>query len=115
VIGGSVDGEGRRLGLPGAVLLGFYDGDRFVYAGKTGTGFTHAMLAKLAEMMRPLARQTSPFDVGRPPKGAHFVEPRLVGEFEFAEWTQAGDLRAPSFKGLRQDKDPRQVVREVAR
>jgi bifunctional non-homologous end joining protein LigD len=43
------------------------------------------------------------------------VEPRLVGEFEFAEWTQAGDLRAPSFKGLREDKDPRQVVREVAR
>jgi bifunctional non-homologous end joining protein LigD len=64
-----VEGEGRRLGLPGAVLLGYFDGDRFVYAGKTGTGFTHAMLAKLAEMMRPLARQTSPFDAGRPPKG----------------------------------------------
>jgi bifunctional non-homologous end joining protein LigD len=72
------------------------------------------MLAKLHAMMRPLARETSPFDVSRPPKGAHFVEPRLVGEFEFAEWTGAGDLRAPSFKGLRQDKDPRQVVREVA-
>jgi bifunctional non-homologous end joining protein LigD len=85
VIGGWVEGEGRHLGLPGAVLLGYYDGDRFVYAGKTGTGFTHAMLAKLAEMMRPLERETSPFDVGRPPKGAHFVEPRLVGEFEFAE------------------------------
>jgi bifunctional non-homologous end joining protein LigD len=115
VIGGWVEGEGRRRGLPGALLLGYYDGDRFVYAGKTGTGFTHAMLAKLAELMRPLERETSPFDAGRPPAGAHFVEPRLVGEFEFAEWTSAGDLRAPSFKGLREDKDPRQVVREVAR
>jgi bifunctional non-homologous end joining protein LigD len=69
------------------------------------------MLAKLAEMMRPVAQETSPFDVGRPPRGAHLVESRLVGESEFAEWTQAGDLRAPSFKGLRQDKGPRQVVR----
>jgi bifunctional non-homologous end joining protein LigD len=114
VIGGWVDGEGRRLGLPGALLLGVYDGDRFVYAGKAGTGFTHAMLAKLAGLMRSLARWTSPFDVGRPPTSAHFVEPRLVAEFEFSEWTSAGDLRAASFKGLREDTDPRQVVRETA-
>ncbi len=115
VIGGWVEGEGRRRGLPGAVLLGYYDGDHFVYAGKAGTGFTHDMLARLADLMRPLARSSSPFDVGRPPAGAHFVEPRLVGEFEFSEWTSAGDLRAPSFKGLREDKDARQVVREVPR
>ena len=87
-------------------------GDRFVYAGKTGTGFTHAMLARLAELMRPLERERSPFDVGRPPPGAHFVEPRLVGEFEFAEWTDEGKVRAGVFKGLRADKDPREVVRE---
>jgi len=53
--------------------------------------------------MATLERESSPFDVGRPPKGAHFVEPGLVGEFEFAEWTQAVDGRAPTFKGLRED------------
>jgi len=61
--------------------------------------------------MHPSQRDPRHRLLGWPP---HFVEPRLVGEFEFAEWTQAGDLRAPSFKGLREDKDPRQVVREVA-
>ena len=50
--------------------------------------------------------------MGKPPRDAHFVEPKLVGEFKFAEWTKGGQLRAPVFKGLRDDKDPREVVRE---
>ena len=113
VIGGWVDGEGRRRGLPGALLVGCYQDGRFAYAGKVGTGFTHATLKKLAALMRPLARRVSPFEVGRPPSAARFVEPRLVAEFEFSEWTKGGELRAPSFKGLREDKDAREVVRET--
>jgi bifunctional non-homologous end joining protein LigD len=113
VIAGWVDGEGRRKGLPGALLVGYYDGGQLMYAGKVGTGFTERTLAKLATMLRSIERSSSPFDRGRPPPGAHFVEPRLVAEIEFSEWTRAGDLRAPSFKGLREDKDPREVIREI--
>jgi bifunctional non-homologous end joining protein LigD len=112
VIGGWVEGEGKRKGLPGALLVGYYEGDKLAYAGKVGTGFTEEMLERLARLMAPLARDTSPFDAGQPPRDAHFVEPKLVGEFRFAEWTKGGQLRAPAFKGLRDDKDPREVVRE---
>jgi bifunctional non-homologous end joining protein LigD len=62
--------------------------------------------------MVPLARDESPFAGGRTPAGAHFVEPRLVGQFELADWTRAGQVRAGAFKGLREDVDPREVVRE---
>ena len=112
VIGGWLEGEGRRRGLPGALLVGYYQDGRFVYAGKVGTGFTDAMLARLHALMQPLERSEPPFEVGKPPSRAHFVEPKLVAEFEFSEWTRAGELRAPSFKGLREDKDARDVVRE---
>jgi bifunctional non-homologous end joining protein LigD len=112
VIGGWMDGEGKRQGLPGALLVGYREGDRFVYAGRIGTGFTDATLARLAALMAPLERPDSPFDTEGPPRHAHFVEPRLVGEFEFGEWTQAGQVRAGAFKGLREDRDPREVVRE---
>ena len=112
VIGGWLEGEGRRRGLPGALLVGYYQDGRFVYAGKVGTGFTDAMLARLHALMQPLERSEPPFKVGKPPSRAHFVEPKLVAEFEFSEWTRAGELRAPSFKGLREDKDARDVVRE---
>jgi bifunctional non-homologous end joining protein LigD len=113
VIGGWVDGEGRRQGVPGALLLGYYEDGRLLYASKVGTGFTDATLARLAALLRPLERDTSPFDAGGPPGHPHFVEPRLVAEVEFSEWTRGRELRAPSFKGLRDDKDPRDVVREV--
>ena len=112
VIGGWLEGEGKRRGQPGSLLVGFYDKDKFVYAGKVGTGFTDAMLDKLQAALKPLEQDKNPFDIGSPPRAAHFVKPKLVAEFEFVEWTRSGQLRAPSFKGLRADKPAREVVRE---
>ena len=114
VIGGWMEGEGKRQGAPGALLAGYWEGDNFVYAGRVGTGFTDATLARLANALAPLQRDGSPFTTGRTPAGAHFVEPQLVAEIEFGEWTRAGQIRAAAFKGLRRDADPRQVVRETA-
>lgn len=113
VIGGWSTGEGRRAGTIGALLVGYYDGDRFIYAGHVGTGFTDRLLDELRKEMTPLQRPDSPFDTPVPRlENVTFVEPRLVGEVEFSEWTRDGTLRQPAFKGLREDKDPRQVVRE---
>lgn len=113
VIGGWLDGEGKRQGHPGALLVGYYDaGGNFVYAGKVGTGFTDATLDRLNAMLKPLAIDSSPFDAGSPPRKAHFVKPEVVADFEFVEWTRGGQLRAPAFKGFRNDKRPREVVRE---
>jgi len=113
VIGGWLEGEGRRRGYPGALLVGYYEGARLVYAGKVGTGFTDTMLEKLAGLMKPLAQEKSAFEAGSaPPRAAHFVKPKLVADFEFVEWTRSGQLRAPSFKGLRNDKPAKEVIRE---
>jgi bifunctional non-homologous end joining protein LigD len=116
VIGGWLPGKGRREGEIGALLVGYYepgDGEpRLRYAGKVGTGFTDESLRRLANLMEPLARDESPFDAGRVPSDAVFVEARLVAEVEFNEWTGAGTLRHPSFKGLRDDKEPTEVIRE---
>ena len=115
VIGGYTAGEGRRHGHVGALLLGYYDDQgRFTYAGKVGTGFAQRDLDELAALLEPLRRPTSAYEVGKPPRSAVFVEPDLVGEFEFTEWTEDGTLRHPSYKGLRRDKPAREVVRETA-
>jgi bifunctional non-homologous end joining protein LigD len=84
----------------------------FKYAGKVGTGFTEQTLAELGSLLAPLARKDSPFEGRQPPKGAKYVDPELVAEVEFSEWTQGGTVRQPSFKGLRDDKDANAVVRE---
>jgi bifunctional non-homologous end joining protein LigD len=112
VIGGWLEGEGKRRGFPGALLVGYYREGSFVYAGKVGTGFTDKTLDKLNTLLKPLGVDKSPFDTGSPPRAAHFVKPKVVAEFEFVEWTRSGQLRAPSFKGFREDKAAREVVRE---
>jgi bifunctional non-homologous end joining protein LigD len=113
VIGGWVPGEGRRAKRIGALLLGFYEDSKFRYAGRCGTGFTEQVLEDLARRLNPLRRKTSPFDVApKLPRGVVYVEPCLVAEIEFREWTAERVLRAPSYKGLREDKAPREVVLE---
>jgi bifunctional non-homologous end joining protein LigD len=110
VIGGWIPGEGRRTDRIGALLMGYYRDGEFVCAGRVGTGFTEATLGELMAKLKPLRRKESPFTTGpKLPREAVFVEPRLVAEVEFREWTADGVMRAPSFKGLREDKDPTEV------
>jgi bifunctional non-homologous end joining protein LigD len=112
VIGGYTPGEGRRRDRVGALAVGYYEDGKLKYAGKVGTGFTEQTLALLSKELDPLRTDQSPFEGRQPPKDTIFVEPRLVAEVEFREWTRSGTLRAPSFKGLRPDKDPSEVIRE---
>jgi bifunctional non-homologous end joining protein LigD len=115
VIGGFTDPRGSRIGF-GALLLGYYDaGGRLAYAGKVGTGFTEKLLRSLHKSLVALERSSPPFGTGAalPHSGVHWVEPRLVGQVGFSEWTRDGELRHPRFQGLRDDKDPADVVREV--
>lgn len=116
VIGGFTDPRGTRSGL-GALLLGYYDDDgRLIYAGKVGTGFDEATLASLRRRLGDLERPRPAFARGALPRSqVHWVEPRLVGQVAFTEWTGAGQLRHPRYLGLRRDKDPASVTREEAR
>src|SRR5271165_4691170 len=116
IIGGWNRGEGGRAHTIGSLLLGVYDDDRLRYAGNVGTGFTEATLTDLLRQLAPLERETSPFSTPVPPRyarGAHWAEPRLVGEVAFTEWTADGSMRHPSWRGLRADKDPGAVHREA--
>ncbi|MEV8212206.1 ATP-dependent DNA ligase [Leifsonia sp. NPDC077715] len=114
VIAGWTPGNGRRANTIGALLLGIPDGDRLQYVGKVGTGFSDRALDDLSAKLAKLERKTRTME-GVPSadaRGAHWVRPDLVGEVEFAEWTGPGRLRQPSWRGLRPDKRPDQVVRE---
>jgi bifunctional non-homologous end joining protein LigD len=116
VVGGWQPGERGRSGQIGSLLIGVYEASGLAYAGHVGTGFTRQTLDLLARRLAPLRRATSPFVTEVPPEHARFAvwaEPALVVEVAFTEWTTAGRLRAPSYKGLRDDKDPREVVRET--
>jgi bifunctional non-homologous end joining protein LigD len=117
VVGGWVPGDGKRRDRIGALLVGVRDDDGSLrHVGRVGTGFTEAELDRLADKLRPLEREDSPFAPGGPkiPRGAVFADPELVAEVEFREWTDGGQLRAPSYKGLRDDKPSELVVREEA-
>jgi DNA ligase D-like protein (predicted ligase) len=113
VIGGWTAPRGSRTHL-GALLVGYFDEDgRLRYAGKVGTGFDRGTLTELAERLAPLERETPPFVPEKGlPRAATWVEPELVAQIAFMEWTPDGRLRHPSFLGLRFDKDAREVVRE---
>jgi bifunctional non-homologous end joining protein LigD len=118
VVGGWLPGKGARGGTLGALLVGYYedpaDSDSLRYAGRVGTGFDDAELQRLARELDSRRRRGSPFTSGpNPPREARFVEPQLVVEVEFSEWTRDGVLRAPSYKGLRTDKPAQQVVLEA--
>ena len=112
VIGGWTSGSGRRSGSLGALLVGYHRGAELVYAGKVGTGYSDADLAMLAKRLAPLERKRSPFGDVKLPTDSTFVKPELVCECSFAEWTQQGRLRHPSYLGLREDKAAADVVRE---
>jgi bifunctional non-homologous end joining protein LigD len=112
VIGGFTSPHGKRTDF-GALLVGYHEDGTLRYAGKVGTGFDQRTLSDLGERMRHLERDEPPFaDVHPIPKGTHWIEPRLVGQFAFTEWTRDGRLRHPRYLGLRDDKPPRDVVRE---
>jgi DNA ligase D-like protein (predicted ligase) len=116
VIGGFTDPQRSRSGL-GALLLGYYDREgRLTYAGKVGTGFGDADLASLRRALGRMERQRPAFGRGTLPRSqVHWVEPKLVSQVAFTEWTGAGQLRHPRYLGLRRDKDLAAVTREVAR
>jgi bifunctional non-homologous end joining protein LigD len=113
VIGGYTDPQRSRAGF-GALLLGYHDPDgQLAYAGKVGTGFDTQTLLRLHDELAGLERDRPPFARGTLPRSrVHWVEPRLVGQVAFTEWTRDGQLRHPRFQGLRRDKQPSDVVRE---
>jgi bifunctional non-homologous end joining protein LigD len=115
VIGGWKAGEGGRTSGIGALLMGIPDGEKLHFAGRVGTGFTDRELAKLKKTLAPLRTDESPFDAPLPrseARGVTFVEPVLVGEVRYSEWTPDNRLRQSSWRGLRPDKKPSEVVRE---
>ena len=113
VIVGWTDPSGSRSDL-GALLVAYNEGGALRYAGKVGTGFKQHDLDMLSKQLRPLERAEPPVEreLGLPRKGAHWAEPKLVAEVGFSEWTPDGKLRHPRYLGLRNDKEPKDVVRE---
>ena len=112
VIGGWTEPRGARTHF-GALLVGYYDETGLRYAGKVGTGFDTATLVDVHRQMLARARDSSPFVDRVRERGAHWVEPDLVANVAFTEWTADGKLRHPRYEGLRPDKDSRRVTRET--
>jgi DNA ligase D-like protein (predicted ligase) len=112
VIGGFTEPAGSRVGF-GALLLGYYEGGRLRYAGKVGTGYNDRTLRELRTRLDGLEVARSPFADPVRERAPHWAEPRLVAEVGFSEWTRDGMLRHPRFLGLRDDKQPSDVVRET--
>ena len=113
VVGGWLAGKGRLAGGLGSLLVGYYDdGGGLRYAGRVGSGIDDTTRGTLEAALADERRATSPFEHAPRLPDPVWVEPTLVVEVEFAEWTSVGSLRAPRFKGVRDDKDPREVRRE---
>jgi bifunctional non-homologous end joining protein LigD len=117
VIAGYTRGEGRRSQGFGSLVLAVNEGDELRWVGNVGTGFTDGEIERVLSRLRPLVREEAPFaEVPKMPKVRRdalvWVEPRLVAEVRFAEWTRDGRLRAPVYLGLRDDKPPSEVRRE---
>jgi bifunctional non-homologous end joining protein LigD len=118
VIAGYTKGQGRRSGSFGSLVLGYWQGNELVYAGNVGTGFDDKEIQKLLKLLKPLGRKDAPFgEVPKMPKvrkgDVAWVEAKLVAQVEFVEWTHDGHLRAPVYKGLREDKTAEEVVMEA--
>jgi bifunctional non-homologous end joining protein LigD len=131
VIGGWLPGKGARAGRLGALLMGYYEPGEPVdergggkrgrghrsqvlrYAGRVGTGFDDQELEHLGRKLAARPRDSSPFAGTQPPRGAHFVEPELVAEIEFRQWTRDRILRHSAYKGLREDKPAGEVRMEI--
>jgi bifunctional non-homologous end joining protein LigD len=112
VIGGYTDPHGERVGF-GALLLGYYDDDKLRYAGKVGTGFDDKTLDRLHTKLKELKREKPPFYADDLPSSeVHWVNPKLVAEVGFEEWTAENKLRQPRYLGLRMDKEPHDVTKE---
>jgi ATP-dependent DNA ligase len=113
VVGGFTDPQGARVGL-GALLVGYYESDDFVFAGKLGTGFDTKLLVALRARLDTIERPASPFTKakGLPRLRAHWVRPEIIVQVAFIEWTVHGKLRHPRLLGVRYDKNPRDVIRE---
>ncbi|MGB8705281.1 MAG: non-homologous end-joining DNA ligase [Gillisia sp.] len=113
VIGGYTDPQGERIGF-GSLLIGYYEDEKLRYAGKVGTGYNDAMLADLSEKMKKNAINSSPFENNKdlPRSKVQWTKPKFVAQVGFTEWTGSGKLRHPRFLGIREDKSPKEVVRE---
>ncbi|HEY5952428.1 MAG TPA: hypothetical protein VIV40_43315 [Kofleriaceae bacterium] len=113
VVGGFTDPQGKRVGL-GALLVGYFEGDDFVFAGKVGTGLDTKLLLELRRRLDALAIERSPFTraTGLPRLRVHWVKPEIVVQVSFMEWTGHDKLRHPRLVGMREDKAARDVTRE---
>ncbi len=116
VVGGFTDPQGSRVGL-GALLVGYFEGDDLVFAGKIGTGFDTKLLLELRGRLDALEIAKTPFtrSIGLPRLRAHWVRPEIVVQVGFIEWTVNGKLRHPRLLGVRTDKLARDVAREIPR